>query len=72
MLYLKTKDTNVVIHDDGITIVTTRVIRNRINRVITMCDGTIGNAAERINSLADISNDMYEQFSRIQKEANDA
>ena len=61
-------DTNVLLHDDGITMIATRRLGLGLDldRVITICDGTTGDFATKVNKLGLLSDEMFATFSRLQ------
>jgi len=58
--------TRILLHDDGITIVSTRIVKLRTVRVITTCDGTTGDFAKKAKKLAQLDDSVYETFGRLQ------
>ena len=68
MITINIKGTTIRLVDDGITIIANRWINNRVNRVITTCDGTTLDFTTNVNKLYKLSNDMFEDFARIQHE----
>ena len=67
-----TKGINTIVVLADHTISTTRIINCRVCRVLTKVDGTIMDLNKKINAVTMLDDEMFEEFARIQLEADDA
>jgi len=70
MFNVKKGDTNIEVQAE--LIVCTRLINNRLNRIITQVDGTTIDLNKKILRVSGLDNEVFEEFARIQMEALDA
>jgi len=54
------------ITNDGLTMVVTRFIDNKGFRLVFKLDGTIGGLGTKVNSVCEMSNGDFKEFSLIQ------
>lgn len=66
MLEFKKVDSNFAITNDGLTMVVTRFIDNKGFRLVFKLDGTIGGLGTKVNSVCEMSNSDFKEFSLIQ------
>jgi len=59
-------DTTILLHDDGITIVTNRFLNKSQCRVITTCDGTTMDFNAKVDAILSLNDTMYERFGLLQ------
>ena len=65
MLKVQVLTTTIVVESD--VMICTRVVRNRINKIIMFCDGTMGDFGAKCNRVAKLDDDLFEDFDRIQR-----
>lgn len=65
MLKVQVLTTTIVVESD--VMICTRVVRNRINKIIMFCDGTIGDFGAKCNRVAKLDDDLFEEFDRVRR-----
>ncbi len=68
MLKVQVLTTTIVVESD--VMICTRLIRNRINKIIMFCDGTIGDFGAKCNRVAKLDDDLFEDFDRFRRAIN--
>lgn len=63
-------ETNIIVHDDGVTIIAQRWI-DGLKRIVTTCDGTTIDMMAKVNNLGTLSNDVFKTFARVQQDELD-
>lgn len=64
--------TSFSVANDGLLMVSTRLIDSKGYRLMSKLDGTIGDMAMKVNSTCSMTNDMFKTFSTIQFGDTDA
>lgn len=69
MLKITKNATTIELLDDGITMVCTRFVNNKLRLIIMLCTGSVGDYANKFNRAIELTDDMFETFDRIRHEA---
>jgi len=63
----KLNNTNIVLHDDGSTIVSTRICGTSIHRIISSCNGTTVDYINKVERVSQLCEEVFITFSNLQK-----
>jgi hypothetical protein len=66
MLQFNKNNVSFTVSNDGLLVVSTKLIDAKGYRLISELDGTIGSLAKAINRISNFSNDDYKTYSTIQ------
>lgn len=69
MLKITKNATTIELLNDAQTMVCTRFVNNKLRMLIMYCDGSVGDYATKFNRAIELTDDMFEAFDRIRREA---
>ena len=69
MLKITKNATTVELSNDATTMVCTRFVNNKLRMLIMYCNSSIGDYATKVNRAIELTDDMFEMFDRIRREA---
>lgn len=69
MLKITKNATTVELLNDATTMVCTRFVNNKLRMLIMLCDGSVGDYANKFNRAIELTDDMFEMLDRIRREA---
>lgn len=69
MLKITKNATTIELLSDGVTMVCTRFVNNKLRVLIMLCNGSVSDYASKFNRAIELTNDMFETFDRISREA---